>query len=371
MSFRDNLQHLRATHAMTQEQLAMMVGVSRQSVTKWEAERAYPEMDKLLKLCQIFDCTFDDLVTGDLTCTVPSAAAQARADAMRQSAGGPPQDVCGYDEHMRAFANRIAAGVGALLIGISLLILVGTVTECFAPSLEALGLIPLFAGIGIWLAFILPAFFRHSEFQRSHPYVQDFYTADDRREAQRTFSIGLVAGLLLLFIGVVAASFSDGHGALAEGIASAAMVALLAAGAWIIVRSSILLSRVYVANYNEAREQATAESDTWKYLRESDAAQLRGLYTDEQICELLGIPNASDAEIARARARLERRHRKSQLTSGLCGIIMIIATIVGMALLLVPQWHTAYFWMAWVVGGLLCGVVGIAVSTFIKDDPTA
>lgn len=37
---------------MTQEQLAMMVGVSRQSVTKWEAERAYPEMDKLLKLCQ-------------------------------------------------------------------------------------------------------------------------------------------------------------------------------------------------------------------------------------------------------------------------------------------------------------------------------
>ena len=50
---------------------------------------------------------------------------------------------------------------------------------------------------------------------------------------------------------------------------------------------------------------------------------------------------------------------------------MIIATIVGMALLLVPQWHTAYFWMAWFVGGLLCGVVGIAVSTFIKDDPTA
>ena len=53
------------------------------------------------------------------------------------------------------------------------------------------------------------------------------------------------------------------------------------------------------------------------------------------------------------------------------GIITTVITIVGMALLLVPQWHTAYFWMAWVVGGLLCGVVGIAVSTFIKDDPTA
>lgn len=67
MSFRDNLQHLRATRNLTQEQLAMLLGVSRQSVSKWEAERAYPEMDKLLKLCDLFGCTLDELVSGDLT----------------------------------------------------------------------------------------------------------------------------------------------------------------------------------------------------------------------------------------------------------------------------------------------------------------
>ncbi|MFR7403323.1 MAG: helix-turn-helix transcriptional regulator [Coriobacteriaceae bacterium] len=111
MSFRDNLQHLRATHAMTQEQLALMLGVSRQSVTKWEAEKSYPEMDKLLKLCQIFDVTLEDLVQGDLTTSVPTAAVQARAAVLREAAGGPPQDVCGYDEHMRAFAWKIAWGV--------------------------------------------------------------------------------------------------------------------------------------------------------------------------------------------------------------------------------------------------------------------
>ena len=53
----------------------MLVGVSRQSVTKWEAERAYPEMDKLLKLCQIFDCSLDDLVSGDLTAREEDVAA--------------------------------------------------------------------------------------------------------------------------------------------------------------------------------------------------------------------------------------------------------------------------------------------------------
>ena len=71
MSFRDNLQHLRASRNMTQEQLAMLLGVSRQSVTKWEAEKSYPEMDKLLKMCQIFGCTLDDLVQGDLTSRAP------------------------------------------------------------------------------------------------------------------------------------------------------------------------------------------------------------------------------------------------------------------------------------------------------------
>ena len=67
MSFRDNLQHLRDTRNMTQSELAMLVGVSRQSVAKWEAEKSYPEMDKLLKLCDLFECTLDDLVRGDLT----------------------------------------------------------------------------------------------------------------------------------------------------------------------------------------------------------------------------------------------------------------------------------------------------------------
>lgn len=180
MSFRDNLQHLRATHAMTQEQLALMLGVSRQSVTKWEAEKSYPEMDKLLKLCQIFDVTLDDLVQGDLTTSTPTAAVQARAAILREAAGGPPQDVCGYDEHMRAFAWKIAWGVGATLVGVALLMAVAAYAEAAAPSLAGASLIPLFAGIAIGLGLIVTAAFQHTEFQRSHPFIQDFYTVEDR-----------------------------------------------------------------------------------------------------------------------------------------------------------------------------------------------
>lgn len=63
MSFRENLQYLRGTRNMTQEQLAMLLGVSRQAISKWESEKAYPEMDKLLMICDLFGVTLDDLVT--------------------------------------------------------------------------------------------------------------------------------------------------------------------------------------------------------------------------------------------------------------------------------------------------------------------
>lgn len=111
MSFRNNLQHLRATRNMTQEQLAMLLGVSRQSVTKWEAEKSYPEMDKLIKICQIFECSLDDLVQGDLTDCAPVPDAKVVPS-------GPATDVCGYDEHTRRFAKRVPTGVAAFVLGV-------------------------------------------------------------------------------------------------------------------------------------------------------------------------------------------------------------------------------------------------------------
>lgn len=78
MSFRDNLLHLRAANNITQEQLAMLLGVSGQAVTKWESEKSYLEMDKLLKMCQVFNCTLDELVQGDLTSREPALASEKR-----------------------------------------------------------------------------------------------------------------------------------------------------------------------------------------------------------------------------------------------------------------------------------------------------
>ena len=67
MNFCNNLQKLRKNKNISQEQLAEELGVSRQAVSKWESGASYPEMDKLVLLCKIFNCNLDDLINKDMS----------------------------------------------------------------------------------------------------------------------------------------------------------------------------------------------------------------------------------------------------------------------------------------------------------------
>ena len=62
MDISEKILQLRKASNMTQEQLAEKVGVSRQSVSKWEGGQAVPELDKLLELGRLFNVTTDYLI---------------------------------------------------------------------------------------------------------------------------------------------------------------------------------------------------------------------------------------------------------------------------------------------------------------------
>ena len=68
MKLASNLQILRKrTGNMTQERLAERLGVSRQTVSKWETGETLPELDKLMELSRLFSCTLDALLKEDLS----------------------------------------------------------------------------------------------------------------------------------------------------------------------------------------------------------------------------------------------------------------------------------------------------------------
>lgn len=64
MNLHETICRLRTAQGMSQLELAEALDVSRQSISKWETGAAVPELDKLMKLSQIFGVTLDELVRG-------------------------------------------------------------------------------------------------------------------------------------------------------------------------------------------------------------------------------------------------------------------------------------------------------------------
>lgn len=65
-NFANNLKKLRKDNNLSQEELALELGVSRQSVSKWESGQTYPEMDKVLQLCKMFNVNIDELLSQNI-----------------------------------------------------------------------------------------------------------------------------------------------------------------------------------------------------------------------------------------------------------------------------------------------------------------
>lgn len=345
MSFRDNLQHLRATRRMTQEQLAVLLGVSRQSVAKWEAEKAYPEMDKLLRMCDIFDCTLDNLVKGDLTTRPVEKAAFS----------GPsiPQDTCGYDAHMRSFALRTASGVSAIILGVAVGVFVSEGPSMLESS--ALTVAAVLLGVFIGLALLVPAAMSHSRFVKAHPFVEDFYTKDDKLRASRQLGWGVVGGIGCIFLGVLVTVFAPATGpglegaflVVGESAAAGILLVLVAAGVWSFIFFGMMHSRTKIENYNN------------DVMDEHELEELVRLCADPQMRQAFeGSMGMSYESI------LEKKRRDKKLAS-ICGIIMLAATAIALIWLFVPAPGSAIadaFWLPWPVGGICCAIAAFVVN---------
>lgn len=62
MTFGTKLQHIRKAAGLSQEQLANLINMSRQAVSKWETDQATPDIEKLALLCDIFKISADELL---------------------------------------------------------------------------------------------------------------------------------------------------------------------------------------------------------------------------------------------------------------------------------------------------------------------
>lgn len=179
MGLGENIQFLRKEKAMTQEELADRMGVSRQTISKWESGGNYPEMDKLLLLCELFNCDLDTLVR--------NSAEQSRVS-----------DSANYDAHQNRFTYSICTGVALVLFGVTLLL--GLTGFGVNPSISTM-IFMFFVVISVTV-FIVSGI-SHSEFEKKHHQIIPFYKQKQVDAFNRKFPYLIAIPTALILMGVI------------------------------------------------------------------------------------------------------------------------------------------------------------------------
>ncbi|MBR2460334.1 MAG: helix-turn-helix transcriptional regulator [Clostridia bacterium] len=149
MSLGENIYALRTSKNLSQGELSDMLDVSRQSVSKWETDAAIPDLDKLMKMCDVFGVTLDELTGRSQT--------ETRREYRIEAPASPP-----------AFPTVKIVGcillASTLLASIILFILTNDIEDYYIPlpfllSALACSLICLFVkrNIGYWCAWAILA----------------------------------------------------------------------------------------------------------------------------------------------------------------------------------------------------------------------
>lgn len=66
MEFSKRLKFYRKKYMISQEELSKRLFTSRQTISKWENDKSYPDLNSLILLSNIFDISLDELIKGDI-----------------------------------------------------------------------------------------------------------------------------------------------------------------------------------------------------------------------------------------------------------------------------------------------------------------
>lgn len=129
MTLGERICQYRIERRLSQQEVAEKLEVSRQSVSKWETDGAVPELDKLVKLCELFEVSLDELVRGD---------EPKEAEAPERSERGQETVLTVQMTQTRPERSNAQVAAGAVLLAVSLLACLGVM---LIPGLHALTMI--------------------------------------------------------------------------------------------------------------------------------------------------------------------------------------------------------------------------------------
>lgn len=124
MSLGTNIQYLRKLNKLTQEQFAEKMNITRQTVSRWEADEVIPELNKIVEICSAFSCKLDELVRENMSSMneIYSEVKVRKVPAFKMAryvmiSPNPESDVQNYMMNWGKVSGLVAADPNAKLIG--------------------------------------------------------------------------------------------------------------------------------------------------------------------------------------------------------------------------------------------------------------
>ena len=250
MILADKIIEQRKKNGWSQEELAEKMDVSRQSISKWESAQSVPDMGRLVRLSQLFGVSTDYLLKDELE--QPEGTANTESDFDLRTVS--MEEASSFLQMREQNAARIAVGVMLCILSPILLILLAGAQEAGRVALTesqavGLGLALLFVLVGCAVALFVICGLRSSQYEylEKEP-IDTLYGVDgmvrDRREKFRpAFSRQLTVGIVLCVVAVLPlflSIFLFGENSFTHVIAVGVMLALIAIGVLLIVRSAIV-----------------------------------------------------------------------------------------------------------------------------------
>ena len=153
MTLGQRLCQLRGRAGLSQDALAERLGVSRQSVSKWETDASVPDLDKLVRLSQIFGVTLDELVKG--TADAPSGSDANNQTEVPSGAKNTPPDMDGAADTLHVPQTAAAAQDTAELLRLHRQKLMGIALMAVALLATALNFALVFLAAPLFIAGVL------------------------------------------------------------------------------------------------------------------------------------------------------------------------------------------------------------------------
>ncbi|MBQ6810740.1 MAG: helix-turn-helix transcriptional regulator [Firmicutes bacterium] len=206
----DKIIELRKKNGWSQEQLGEQLGVSRQSVSKWETGLAVPELDNIMQMSELFGVSTDYLLKDSEEAISSVAYSSGEKESCRRVNA---EEALTYMDLAKKVAGRIAVGVSLCIFSPIPLLLLGGYAECFGGISENAA-----GGFGVAMLFVIVALgvlilvwngqkLSPYEYLEKEPILIGAETknlAEERKSAEETrFRLANTAGVVLCILGVV------------------------------------------------------------------------------------------------------------------------------------------------------------------------